>query len=263
MYRVSIEDERIRTLLPVHLITVGTGHIQEPRRRPSGALFHHVLYVEQGKGRFETPSGSVILPAGSAVFIRKGCPSFYECAGESFVTAWATFDGPQADAILEYFCAEDFMCRQSEAVHSMLIRCAHLAERGAAPEQLSKEVYELLLTFFSRVGEEKQSVSLHIAKEYMETHFAEDLSVAQIAQAAGISESLLYRLFHDQERLSPNDYLRSVRIRHAKQLLLTVPPLHIFEVATLCGFSDTAYFCKVFRHETNMTPKAYQTHYSV
>ncbi len=40
--------------LPIYMVTAGKNHLQEPRNRPHGALAHHLLFIEQGKGMFET-----------------------------------------------------------------------------------------------------------------------------------------------------------------------------------------------------------------
>ena len=87
----SVTDERSARLLPVYLITVGVSHNQEPCRRPNGAPFHHIMYVEKGEGMFEVGGKKALLKEGSTVFIRKGTPSNYYAVGKPFQTGWITF----------------------------------------------------------------------------------------------------------------------------------------------------------------------------
>lgn len=260
---LAITDERAAALLPVYLITVGSRHRQEPRHRPEGAVFHHILYVEKGEGVFETPNGNFVLHEGTAVFIRKEVPVSYYKKGDAFETAWVTFDGGQVDTILEYFHAKDFAFLESELIRSMILNVFKLAERNASPEFLSKNVYEMIITFFDAVNSAQKPPVLLRAKKYIEENHALDLSVSDIARVIGISESLLFRLFRDEEHTTPIDFLRKVRIRHAEQLLLSDHRIRISEVGLRCGFSDPAYFCKVFREATGLTPKIYQKRYTL
>lgn len=257
-----LTDERAMVALPVHLITVGCGHPQEPRKRPNGAEFHHILFVEKGEGMFEVGEQGVPLSEGTAVFIRKNVPSYYYKIGETFQTAWVTFDGAQMDAILAYFHAKEFSYLQNETLRAMIQAVYQLAKRNASPAILSKHAYDVLVTYFSLLEQEQRQPALRLAKQYIEAHFAQDLSVADIAVAAGISESLLFRLFHNEEHSTPVDYLRRIRIRNAEQMLLVYRDRKISEVGAACGFSDAAYFCKVFKAETGMPPGVYRTRYA-
>ncbi|MBR6726819.1 MAG: helix-turn-helix domain-containing protein [Clostridia bacterium] len=51
----------------------------------------------------------------------------------------------------------------------------------------------------------------------------------------------------------------SGRLEPAKRYLPERPELRVREIAPLCGFGDSAYFCKVFRDSERMTPGAYRT----
>lgn len=258
-----VADARADHLLPIHLITAGVDHPQEPRRRPNGAVFHHIFYIQSGEGRFETPEGTHILSAGTALFIRKQVPTAYTAVRQPFHTAWVTFDGPGVDGLLDYFHAGDFACLRRDDIFTMIRACCALADRGAAQAVLSARVYELAVAFFQGLLAERQSPVLQAAKAFIEQNYASDLSVADIARAAGISPSLLYRLFRDEAHATPVDCLRGVRIAHAKALLLGGPDVRVADIAARCGFADTAYFCKVFRAQTGMTPRAYQQRYAL
>lgn len=258
----SVTDERSARLLPLYLITVGVNHNQEPCRRPGGAPFHHIMYVEKGEGIFEIGDQRAILKEGTAVFIRKGTPSNYYAVGDTFQTGWITFDGAQIDSILEYFFAEDFSFLENDSFRSLIQSVYKLATRNVLPAVLSMHVYDMIVSYFSMLEVSRKQPVLLRAKKYVEEHFEEDLSVADIAEAAGISESLLFRLFRNEERATPIDYLKRVRVRNAEQLLLSAPRQRISEICARCGFSDAAYFCKVFKAETGMTPKIYRNRYA-
>ena len=53
------------------------------------------------------------------------------------------------------------------------------------------------------------------------------------------------------------DYLKRVRMRAACEMLLFYDK-KISEIANECGFSDSSYFCKVFKENVGMTPASYR-----
>lgn len=255
-------DDTRCDLLPLYVITAGTDHDQTPIERPDGFPAHHLFCVEEGSGVFETPNGRYTLDAGTVIFIRKNYPTSYYPAGSVFKVGFLTFDGETADRLLDYWRAEDFVYLKSDALVSMIGHSARLGARNGTPDRLSCALYELLTRFFSEISGNQATPSFIRAKNYIEQHcYDPELSVTEIAREVGISSSLLFRLFREEEHTTPTDFLRRTRIRRAKQILLQTPGVRIGEVAQKCGFSNSAYFCKVFRELTDMTPKEFVSVY--
>lgn len=263
-YIVAAADERVRTLLPVYLVTTGADYRQEVCRRPNGAAFYQFLCVLKGEGIFESPEGAFALKEGMIVFTARDLPMFYRGVTEDFRTGWVTYDGPQAGAIQEYFHVRDLAVLESESVRMQILDTYRRAERNAPAEELSSCVFQLMVMFFGELSQGRKLPKLQRAKSYIRERYRENLSVADMAKAAGISESLLYRIFREEEKVTPIDYLRSVRLQKAKELLLLGDrKMKISDVAFQTGFSHTAYFCKVFREETGMTPETYRKRYEL
>ena len=261
MMLIAPHTQKVDKLLPVVLITVGVNHKQEPVPRPHGAEFHHIFYVEKGRGVLETEKGSFALEEGMAVFMRRGVPMTYYPAGEVFKTAWITFVGNGVDGMLECFSAKDFEFLKSETIYPKIVNVHKMVERGKGADMLSKYAYDIIVTFFCELNSAKKPELLLRAKEYIEKNYASDISASNVAASLGISESMLFKLFRENEDGTPSAFLRSVRIYRAEQLLLSRSEMKIADVAQECGFSDSAYFCKVFKDETGMTPKNYQSKY--
>ncbi len=252
-----IDDSRCE-LLPFHVMTVGTKYDQMRMERPEGYCAHHIFCVEEGSGVFETAKGTMTLSAGSVLFIRRDYPTVYYPAEETFRVGFVTFNGDAVEPFLQYYRAEDFMVCHSEGLVSMIGHCARMGAKNASPDELSHVLYEILVRFFRECRGEEETSSVARAKAYMEEHLQDvSLSVEQIAHAVGISPSLLYRLFREEAHLTPVDHLRHMRIHRAKELLLQEPKMRISELSVACGFSNTAYFCKVFKDLTDMTPRAF------
>ena len=96
------------------------------------------------------------------------------------------------------------------------------------------------------------------AHQYMEEHFSNaSLSIEQMARRAHISPAYFRRRFAERYGTTPKQYLDSLRMQHAKELLQT-GYYSTREIAERCGFSDASYFCTAFRRHTGKSVTAYR-----
>lgn len=91
------------------------------------------------------------------------------------------------------------------------------------------------------------------AQIYLSCHVRDQLSRWQVAEAVHVSEDYLTRIFKKELGISPWDYLNRCRIYLATRLLKETT-LSINEVAGEAGFTDQAYFCRVFKKITGSSP---------
>ena len=251
-------DTKTKELLPIYISTVGVDNLQRKMDRPNGSDFHHIMFIEEGEGIFETLSERYILSKGTIVFFRKRLPICYYGKSDDFKTAWVTFDGFAVEKVLKYFASDDFSFIENSSLFPKILLCNNLIRKLDAQEKLSKAVYDLFISYFTELEKSHRSGQIAVAKQYIEENYTKDISVADIAKASGISQSLLYRLFKQEEKRTPTEVLRTIRIQNAKNLLLSDMTYKISQVAKLCGFSDTAYFCKVFKNETGISANAFR-----
>jgi AraC-like DNA-binding protein len=94
------------------------------------------------------------------------------------------------------------------------------------------------------------------AKEYMEQHFQESISVEQIAAHVNVSEYHFIRLFKSIFTVTPYQYILQQRLNFAKVLLLE--NVAIKEVAYQCGFADVQSFSKAFKSTFGITPNTFK-----
>lgn len=85
----------------------------------------------------------------------------------------------------------------------------------------------------------------------------EDLSSQRICAALGMGRTALYRLAKETYGCGVKEYLRTLRIRRAVELLMTTD-LTNSEICQQIGIADYNYFFRVFRKETGLTPQAYR-----
>ncbi|EOL8810783.1 transcriptional regulator [Klebsiella pneumoniae] len=94
-------------------------------------------------------------------------------------------------------------------------------------------------------------------KSYIDSHYHTDISRESVAETFNISPGYLSRLFSKESDVKFNEYLKLARISRSKTLL-TNSNMKINEVSEKCGFTDTNYFCKVFRDINDCTPLEYR-----
>ena len=94
-------------------------------------------------------------------------------------------------------------------------------------------------------------------RQYVNTHYAQPINIALIAEEFGYSPNYVGRLFRDTAGVNLNDYIKDVRIARAKELLLN-STMRIADIAQETGFSDAQYFSVIFRQKEGCTPTEYR-----
>jgi AraC-like DNA-binding protein len=79
-----------------------------------------------------------------------------------------------------------------------------------------------------------------------------DWNVSGMARQCGVSRERIHQVMKRWIGMSPSDYLRTVRLHRAKDMLLRGQP--VASVAAACGFADQAHFTRWFRRAFGYTP---------
>ena len=95
------------------------------------------------------------------------------------------------------------------------------------------------------------------ARAYIAAHVAEDLSLATVSRAVGMSSFYFCKMFKKGTGLTFTEYLSRVRIEAVKQLLLN-PYKRISEAAYEAGFQSLSQFNRVFHRVTGQSPSDYR-----
>lgn len=92
---------------------------------------------------------------------------------------------------------------------------------------------------------------------YLYEHYAEKVTVSELAASAYLSERECYRIFREQLHTTPAEYLCQYRVQAACRMLLRTDAT-VSAVGYACGLGSGSYFGKVFREVTGYTPSAYR-----
>jgi len=95
-------------------------------------------------------------------------------------------------------------------------------------------------------------------KEYLRIHFAETVSLSDLAARLHVNPPYLARVFKRSAGVAPVRYLRDLRIGLARKLLVERPSLEIKEIAAMTGYPDQGYFSRVFKQAVGASPQDYR-----
>ena len=118
-------------------------------------------------------------------------------------------------------------------------------------QQDTLDVQELGLSILDR---EFLDRAISVVEQQMEdSEFSNDV----FCDMMNMTQSTLYRKLKSLTGMSPNEFIRDIRIKKACMLLLQRPDLQVADVAYMVGFTDPKYFSLIFKKEKGMSPTKY------
>jgi len=102
-----------------------------------------------------------------------------------------------------------------------------------------------------------QETRLRDILNFIHAHYAEKITLDDIAAASFISKSEVLRCFKNITGQSPIGYLKNYRLRNAAYMIQNTA-YSINTICELCGFDDHSYFSKSFKEVYGCTPREYK-----
>lgn len=224
--------------------------------------FYGLVYVLEGYAEYILGDGRRLHAyPGDCFFMPKGSVYTTRCNDhEPFIHMTVNFDmteeeplfsGPVKQRISAQLRFEQVF---SALVHRWSIRHPFYQERCMGL------LYELLYLFLkeAKTGGQPYLSKLRPAQQYLDEHFMEDFSLDLLPELCGLSQTYFRRLFHRVFHETPAQYRRRLRISCSQDLLLT-GHYSMSEIAQLCGYPDPAYFSRMFKKTTGLSPSQYIT----
>ncbi len=101
---------------------------------------------------------------------------------------------------------------------------------------------------------------IHQAVRLIKDACQEQMSVSRLARSVKLSRTHFSRRFKAETGLSPSQYIRSIRIKRARELLET-SSLSVKEIAALVGAGDESHFLRAFKKVHGLSPTEYRRRY--
>lgn len=257
--------------LPVYLTGIGGTEWQGHIIREDGYYWHQILFCSGGSGILKYDSVSSRITNNCIFFLPADYPHEYYPEETKWDTRYVAFDGHGCyDILSELNMTEPMVIRVDDAGSMKRlydkIFVALKSDKVYGNYTCSGLVYSYILEFHRlasdsavKGGAEKSNI-LMPALNYIDENFRSDFSITALAEISGVSQQYLCRIFKQTMNLRPNEYITRRRLTEAKKLLCETD-MPVSEVSARSGFSDTGYFCTVFRRYEAMTPIEYRKMY--
>jgi AraC-like DNA-binding protein len=234
---------------------------------------HFVIgLVEAGTQQYTYRGTRHITPAGHVFFVNGDEPHTGEPAtAEGYVYRTLCL-GPQAFRQLALDITnrseQPFLVGAVVADRRLLVRLQrlHRAVAGNEPamdcESFLLSGVRHLLETYAEIRTEvrahgKDSSAVAQARDYLEAHYSEDVSLADLAALTSRSPFHVVRTFTNAIGLPPHAYLESIRIARAREFLTA--GMSVVDTALAIGYPDQSHFTHRFRRHTGFTPGQYRT----
>jgi AraC-like DNA-binding protein len=106
---------------------------------------------------------------------------------------------------------------------------------------------------------EREPYRVRVARTFISNHRADDINLADVAQATHVSTFYLCKIFKKATGLTFVEYRNRLRVESAKKMLLN-PNLTVSEIAYTVGFQSLTQFNRLFRRVVGMAPTRFRSH---
>lgn len=237
--------------------------------RPKGRRDYQLLYIADGRAHFYFDGVERLVNKGEMVLFRPyDHQSYFYYPKDKCQSYWVHFTGGDVDRILEYYqipSDKNIFYSSTSPDYSWLF------EQMIRELQLCRANYQELLTMLlrhiflliNRYLKEGYKTGINTFNEierairYFNENYKKEINIEEYARSLHISPCWFNRRFKQITKVTPLQYLISIRLANAKMLLET-RDYNITETAYATGFSDPLYFSKLFTKHIGMSPTAYK-----
>jgi AraC-like DNA-binding protein len=250
------------------------GHYyDEPNHRENRSAancpFWNLHVITNGKGYVIQGGRKTALAAGTGFLYYPHKPQRYEADPEDpWEFRWVHFDGEGIRSLLNDVDSEEVWLFSWYGANRLLELLVELLAYGndyllRYERRISVLLYEIIVEL------KHGGVNLHSGRtsllrqkmlqtaDWIHANCREPISLKDMAEVSGYSESYVSREFHRVLGISPVEYLLECRIFQAKRLL-TYTDWTMKRIAESLGFSQSSYFIRKFRESQGITPEQFR-----
>lgn len=213
------------------------------------AIRHHCIihYCVSGKGIFRNSLGTYEITPGQAFIINPDEVTFYKADEENpWFYCWIAFSGSICEKLRSKGGVFDVVNKE------IFDEIQELVNKNVCfPEKYLICLIKLFEEIIPASPDSMPGYALR-AKDYINLHYMDDLSVEQIAESFNIDRRYLLRLFKKEFGITIVNYIIRTRLDAAYDRLREGYPVN--KTAVMCGYSDAYNFSKMFKKYHNISP---------
>lgn len=243
--------------------------------QPKITTVYHLLYIASGKARFyfcEDDAAETTVTAGNMVLFRPQEFEYFMCNGQDHTEIfWVHFSGTDVETFLQHHGIGNDQRMITTGTSPEFKR---LFRQMIVDNQRKKPLYEesvaLTLEYlFVLIHREiiDQSVSVDTVHDeiiqafhYFADNYNRDISIEEYAEEHHVSTAWFIKRFKQYTKMTPKEYIVSVRMSHA-QTLLEQTLYTISEIASIVGYDNPLYFSRVFKKQFGLPPNQYRSQF--
>jgi AraC-like DNA-binding protein len=262
VYYFSRSDIFHRPNLPVDVFRVVHNEPMPMHRHE----FSEMVIVTRGEALHVTDSHEQLIMMGDVFVANPSCVHGYENAkgleltNILFSEDLLVFSNGCSPDDISMKLETDQLVRINEMVRELEESAALLGPGSTCLITSSfMKIIGTLLQWHSEVQNRRTNPDYQVARAftYIAERYAEKVSLSDLTDTAGMSESSLTRAFRRTAGLTPIEYVISYRIRQSCRLLQYTDK-NVTEIAFACGFADSNYFSRKFHGLMELPPLEYR-----
>lgn len=237
--------------------------------RPNGRGDYQLLYISAGKLHLYVDGEERIITKGNMLLFRPGETQIYNLySADKPETYWVHFTGSDVDLLLDYYGMP-----KDENVFFTGISPDYqwLFKQMIQELQLCRANYEdllnmnlchifLIINRFLKEGSELDADALNEverATHYFNENYNQNICIKDYAADRHMSDCWFNRTFKKVTKVTPIQYIISLRITSAINLLENTDH-NIKQIASMVGYDDEYYFSRLFKKNTGLSPTEYR-----
>lgn len=256
----------------LHLQEIGSLTARKPHVSARAALQSYLFFmVVSGEGKLTYEGKTYALDEGSCVFIDCRRPYSHTTSEHRLWSLrWCHFDGPTLAYVYDKyverggrpaFKPEDLTAFQViwQDVFALAKGSDYIRDM-----KINEGLNGLLTLLMNESWHPEEAAEMAVKKRcvvpikaFLDAHYAEKITLDDLSARFFINKYYLTRVFKEQYGQSITNYLQSLRITHAKQLLRFTDKT-VEEIGMECGLGALHYFSRVFKEVEGVAPSRYR-----
>lgn len=225
-----------------------------------------VIFILKGTGIVRFNGKEYSASEGQCIFLDCHYEHFYSSSQDNpWEVLWLRFNGSSAKYYYDMFCKNhdcvfipQYMNDLTALTRELITNNSH---RSDDAEIINAKLITDILTLIisgSNIREmnKHQGYPMRPVKEYIDTHFVENIKLDEISEVFFMSKYYITREFKKEYGETIFQHIINRRIDYAKELLIATNK-SINEISAICGFNDQHYFSRQFKKITGYTPMNY------
>ncbi len=214
--------------------------------------------VLAGNAEYTQDGESHLAEPGDFLILRQWRPHSYTTGPAGFVhKRYLNLEGRAVDEIL--VCTNlkhktHVRLRNPVSIERLMRRAGRVLRES--PPNANVEIACLAYRMLVQVGQSsslKQPYAVTKALDFMRTHRAEKIHLADLTNATGMSEAHFCRTFKHHVGMAPVQYFRHLKLERAKRILAETDD-SITAISDAIGMTDAMYFSRQFKKHTGVSP---------